>query len=704
MNDGKRRGIGATIRTCGAIFWTLALGSACEGEVRPYKPNFAAAGSGATAMAPASTVGAAGAAPNPAVSAAPDDGSESTNINQLQPAPAESAANAPASCADGSSESCGPEQQQGLCKFGIRTCSNGAWGSCVGAVLPAARDCSSSEDNDCDGLPDNRQDDVCRCAPNAKQACDEHPGLDGKGPCHAGEQSCVLGPDNSSSDWGPCTGAVAPSAADSCSVAGDDSTCNGTPNDGCPCVEGQMLACGPQTDNGICQLGTSTCQNGAFTPCQGAVFPARRDCSSPQDNDCDGLADNTIDATCQCIPGQGNGPCSADPTRSRCTAQGTCAACQGDGDCSLVSGGRNLCRAGVCTAPRCGDGIVQAERGETCDDGNTVNGDGCSKNCVAGHAPRGGTSFAASHLCGVLPNGSVKCWGRNNFGQLGTGSIGAADSILPPRTVIAGSAVDVAPFGDSTCAALRDGTVSCWGSGFTATPTVVPGISGVTQLAGGDSAFCGRQTSGRVICWDPGGLAITQSAGLGSVVQIANGDRHRCALEADGALLCSGGNSEGELGRGAIGDRDDTALRSIVFGPVAEVATGYRSTCVRLRTGGVQCLGNGITIGNPTAPSQGDGQPANVLNVGNSVKVVASEQHMCALTVDDAVFCWGRDLNASTDGSATVAPIRITLPRPAIDIGAGSFTSCALLDDSSVYCWGSYTPIAASVTPVRIAL
>jgi cysteine-rich repeat protein len=30
---------------------------------------------------------------------------------------------------------------------------------------------------------------------------------------------------------------------------------------------------------------------------------------------------------------------------------------------------------------RCGDGILDRDRGETCDDGNTVSGDGCSSNC-----------------------------------------------------------------------------------------------------------------------------------------------------------------------------------------------------------------------------------------------------------------------------------------------------------------------------------
>jgi cysteine-rich repeat protein len=38
----------------------------------------------------------------------------------------------------------------------------------------------------------------------------------------------------------------------------------------------------------------------------------------------------------------------------------------------------SLCRAN-CTVPRCGDGIFDA--GEVCDDGNTVDGDGCSADC-----------------------------------------------------------------------------------------------------------------------------------------------------------------------------------------------------------------------------------------------------------------------------------------------------------------------------------
>jgi cysteine-rich repeat protein len=691
MKDREWGGVSAPIGALAGLSWTLALSSGCEGEHRPYELN----SGGAAAMtnpAPTASGGAAGAGPEQAVSATPDVGPESTNINQLQPAPEMNAGSAAAECADGSTESCGPEQQQGICKLGTRTCTNGAWGLCIGAVLPAPRDCTSAEDNDCDGQPDNRQDDVCRCAADGKQACDEHPGLDGKGPCHAGEQACILGAGNSSSDWGPCTGAVGPSAADSCSVAGDDSTCDGTPNGGCPCVEGQMIACGPQTDNGICQRGTSTCQSGAFTPCQGAVFPARRDCSSAQDNDCDGIADNTIDATCQCIPGQGNGPCSADPSRSRCTAQGSCAPCQGDGDCSLVSGGRNLCRAGVCTAPRCGDGVVQPERGEECDDGGTAPGDGCTPDCRVAHAPTGASAFGGTHVCLLRANGSLTCWGTNNAGQLGTGR---TDAGIVGATAVSGvlDAAQVAVGPSVTCAVRRNGRVACWGLGFTAIPTDIPNLTDVSEVAIASTQICMRRGT-RVSCGthDPGELYSTfVDVGLDSVTQVSAGNGQVCAVRSDGSLRCWGSNNAGQLGVGQPSNPVTTPTPSLATN-VAEVSAGGETTCVRHANGSSECFGAG-PLGSRTAPPF-SATPVQVVNLPAPLRFASLTNNRCALLSDQSVRCWG----SSPLGDADGLPIAIALPGRAVEIGAGSEVACAVLEDLSVYCWGTGLSILGLAT------
>jgi hypothetical protein len=369
------------------------------------------------------------------------------------------------------------------------TCTGDA-GACgdagVGPVcVPTGlRDCASDLDNDCDGQPDNVVDDVCVCTLGTPEACDEHPGLDGNGPCRAGLRTCVLGADGRTTEWGACDGSVGPGETDSCTVRGDDADCDGTPNTDCPCVDGDTQQCGSTTDTGPCAIGTSTCVDGRFGACVGAVPPAAqdscapgddsncngsandrfcqcfngstqacgvtstgvcelgtqtcvngsfgqcvgevrpasrdcrsqqdndcngspdnttdnvcrctigstqacqthpgldgigrcragsqtctgrsnnsssdfnactgsqgpsaRDCRSAQDNDCDGRPDNTIDGVCQCIPGQGNGPCSGDPNNSRCGDEGRCEPCESNADCSLVSGGRSVCDTGRC--------------------------------------------------------------------------------------------------------------------------------------------------------------------------------------------------------------------------------------------------------------------------------------------------------------------------------------------------------------------
>jgi hypothetical protein len=137
----------------------------------------------------------------------------------------------------------------------------------MGAVNPAPRDCTSSADNNCDGVPDNKIDSVCQCSSGGTQACGAHPGQDGKGPCKAGTQSCVVASDKTTSGWGACTGSVGPST-DTC-VQGNDNNCNGTPNDGCLCINNVTTkACG------YCGNGKAICADGtvgSYGACNGAT-------------------------------------------------------------------------------------------------------------------------------------------------------------------------------------------------------------------------------------------------------------------------------------------------------------------------------------------------------------------------------------------------------------------------------------------------
>jgi Cys-rich repeat protein len=217
----------------------------------------------------------------------------------------------PTGCESGTTRPCGPSTQSGVCMLGSRVCVEGVWGDCIGAVMPGERVCGDSADNDCDGQPDDSPDATCECVPGASEPCDTHPGLDGVGACKAGARTCGAAADGKTSSWGACTGSLGPAASDSCFIKGDDANCDGTPNGGCTCVEGEVTTCGPTREVGLCKFGTSSCVNSQYTACAGAVLPKDRSCASALDNDCDGRPDNTIDTACTCAVGTTE-PCGGD--------------------------------------------------------------------------------------------------------------------------------------------------------------------------------------------------------------------------------------------------------------------------------------------------------------------------------------------------------------------------------------------------------
>ena len=74
-----------------------------------------------------------------------------------------------------------------------------------------------------------------------------------------------------------------------------------------------------------------------------------------------------------------------------------------------------------------------------------------------------GLSGGVLHTCALLLTGEVKCWGDNQFGQLGDNS---HQGRLTPASVSAlpGPAAMVSAGGVHTCALLVTGTVNCWGN------------------------------------------------------------------------------------------------------------------------------------------------------------------------------------------------------------------------------------------------
>jgi alpha-tubulin suppressor-like RCC1 family protein len=263
----------------------------------------------------------------------------------------------------------------------------------------------------------------------------------------------------------------------------------------------------------------------------------------------------------------------------------------------------------------------------------------------------------AYHTCAVTTTGGLKCWGYNNHGQAGDGT---TDQRLTPVDVV-GLTSGVAAVSAGyyhTCALTTTGGVKCWGynqygqvgDGTTdqrLTPVDVSGLtSGVAAVAAGQEHTCALTTTGGLKCWGLNGYGRlgdgtgdyrttpVDVVGLTSgVAAVAPGNDHTCALTTTGGVKCWGDNEHGQLGDGTTTRRLTPVDVLGLASGVAAVAAGTEHTCAVMTTGGLKCwganysgqLGNGTKTGPETCPGAGacSTTPVDVIGFAPSVGGIA---------------------------------------------------------------------------------
>jgi len=301
----------------------------------------------------------------------------------------------------------------------------------------------------------------------------------------------------------------------------------------------------------------------------------------------------------------------------------------------------------------------------------------------------------------------IACWGSNANGQLGLntqdpGPVKAPVNLVQDasRTQMKGASLTSVTCGaEFACALGPDGAAWCWGAndsgqqgtGSVGTPSLAAApVDGhqFTQLQAGARHVCGVQADGTIWCWgdnSSGQLGTgdkKSSATPVKVGMVAAAANRPLALGNDFSLVLStsksskspyswGANLFGQLGNGTNGDALSAGpLSGLTTGTLTDAGTLYSGAtaehaCARIGDT-LQCwganvfgeLGNNSTDDSPNPVLVFDGKTDATKLAPGAHSVAVGGRHTCAITAKGDVMCWGANHRYQL-GSSVLTPQRI---------------------------------------------
>jgi alpha-tubulin suppressor-like RCC1 family protein len=147
-----------------------------------------------------------------------------------------------------------------------------------------------------------------------------------------------------------------------------------------------------------------------------------------------------------------------------------------------------------------------------------------------------------NHLCALVPDGTVRCWGPNTDGQVGDGTWHDSPPSLEPVDPGLDCVRSVTRGGHNTCAVRTDGTVWCWGMKY-AEELGIPHA---------ESETCGRPSDARPCVTRP-----RRVEGIDHVDAVFPGYSRTCALRNDRTVWCWGTSYGRPSAHSAVPRRSD---------------------------------------------------------------------------------------------------------------------------------------------------
>lgn len=254
------------------------------------------------------------------------------------------------------------------------------------------------------------------------------------------------------------------------------------------------------------------------------------------------------------------------------------------------------------------------------------------------------------HTCVIHSDATISCWGSNEYGQLGNGATlnGNGTTSGPVQVEGLEDVIAVSAGGEHTCALHADGTLSCWGRNNygqlgtrnlddSPTPSKVIGVTDIVSVSSGFDYTCAVDNSGIIYCWGnnffgqlgngitgPGNEATgpnyslepIQVAGISDATSVVTEHSYTCAFRKNNLITC--------WGSGRFGNPHPSA---------ATATCDYEEDCQSYL-----CYPPSIHEGTCEVE-----QPLFHFNMNTDIVDLATGPfHVCEVNADTTASCWGR--------------------------------------------------------------